>query len=452
MKKDTPLSLFFLKHFLYLLLAIAAICLVGSIFLYCLITSDRIYSANYAERQAYAVQAVIEDAAIVRENMIPELCRYVVFDLNGNVKDGNITKLTQKFAWDAISGQKSDIFGNFYKVIQREGEYCVLQYKIIPQYQSETLRKILLPPQTLVTLSTLLLILTSIGICAVHSGRALKRKMDPLIRIAGKIQNQDLDFTAPRGDIKEINSILSAMDKMRGALRLSLEQQWKGEQNRRQQISALAHDLKTPLTIIRGNAELLYDTNPTTEQAESIGFIKESSLQMERYIKMLIELASETDLMHVRLQEVSLPEFVQEIQKTARGLCAPRKIHLDWAFRSEVQHFHGDAGLLHRAFSNVFSNAAENSSEGGTIAVEIFDEEGYLTVSVQDQGRGFSSQAIKYATTPFYMEDASRNSKSHFGIGLYFADMVIRLHAGQLILENVEEGGGAKVTMKIPIE
>lgn len=168
--------------------------------------------------------------------------------------------------------------------------------------------------------------------------------------------------------------------------------------------------------------------------------------------KMLIELASETDLMHVRLQEVSLPEFVQEIQKTARGLCTSRKIHLHWAFRSEVQHFHGDAGLLHRAFSNVFSNAVENSSEDGTIAVEIFDEEGYLTVSVQDQGRGFSSQAIKYATTPFYMEDASRNSKSHFGIGLYFADMVIRLHAGQLILENVEEGGGAKVTMKIPNE
>lgn len=99
------------------------------------------------------------------------------------------------------------------------------------------------------------------------------------------------------------------MDKMRKELKLSLENQWKAEQSRKEQISALAHDLKTPLTIIRGNAEILFDTSPTEEQAESIHFIEESSLQMQSYIKMLIELAKDTDLYNLQYQTLSFLDF-----------------------------------------------------------------------------------------------------------------------------------------------
>lgn len=449
--KEIPLSVFYLKHFLYLFFAIVAICLVSSILFYYLITSDRIYSANYAESQANAAQTTIENAALVTEDIIPELCRYAVLDIDGNFLDGNIAKYTRKFAWEAVSGKRSDIFWNYYNVIERKGEYCVLQYKIIPQYKSETLRKYLCPPQMLIILSTFLMILLSMVICAVRSGHTLKKKMNPLLAITKKIQNQDLDFSVSKGNIKEINSIIEAMDKMREALRRSLEHQWQGEQSRKEQISALAHDLKTPLTIIRGNAEILYDTSLTQEQTESIRFIEESALQMQGYMKMLIALASNMDLLNLQLREISLPDFAEEVHKTARGLCASQKISLNWSFGSKIHTFHGDAGLLSRAFSNVFANAVESSTKNGSVSVEILDEKGYIVFSIRDQGKGFSRKALKYATAQFYMDDASRNSKSHFGIGLYFTDTVIQAHGGQLILENCEESEGAKVTMKIPV-
>lgn len=451
-RKEIPLSIFYLKHFLYLFLAIIAICLVSCILFFRMVNSDKIYPANYAERQANAAQATIEETDFVTEDLIPDLCRYAVFDMDGNFIRGNISGQTRKYAWEAAAGKPLYKFGSYYKVIQREKEYCVLQYKIIPQYKSETLRKYVCPPQKLIFLGTLMMVLLSMGICAVRSGYVLKKKMHPLIQIAEKIQNQDLDFSVSKGDIKEINSILEAMGKMSNALRLSLEHQWEAEQRRKEQISALAHDLKTPLTIIRGNAEILSDTSPTEEQAESIQFIEESALQMQGYIKTLIELASDTNQLSPQYREIPLLDFVQDIHKTAEGLCSSQKISLKWDFRSEYKAFRADAGLLSRAISNVLSNAVENSPENGAVSVDIFDEKGYVVFSISDNGKGFSSRALKYATMQFFMDDTSRNSKFHFGIGLYFTDAVIQLHGGQLILENLEDSFGAKVTMKLPVQ
>ena len=450
-EKGMSLSIFYLKYFLYLFIAVAVICITALFSLNGLAVSDMLYPADYAQEQAETAQTKIEEAAFVSEDLIPDLCQYAVFDLDGNVVDGNIDKTNLKAAWGAVLGKTSDYIGNHYKVIEREREYCVLQYKIAPQYKSATLRKYLFPPQTLIIVGTLFLILVSVVIIAIRFGYVLKKKMNPLIMITEKIQNQDLDFSIKKVNIKEINSILVAMDKMRDELKHSLEHQWKAEQSRKEQISALAHDLKTPLTIIRGNAEILYDTSPTEEQVESINFIEESSLQMQSYIKMLIELSKDTDLYNPQYQMTSFFDFIQDIHTTARGLCSSKKITLKWEFMSELQMFRADASLLNRALSNVLSNAVENSPQGGVVIVKIFDEKGFIVFSISDNGKGFSKEAMKYATTQFYMDDASRNSKSHFGIGLYFTDAIIRLHSGQLILENIEESSGAKVIIKIPV-
>ncbi len=450
-EKGMSFSIFYLKYLLYLFITVAVVCATALFSLIGLVVSDMLYPADYAQEQAEAAQPKIEEAAFVSEDLIPDLCQYAVFDLDGNIVDKNIAKINLKAAWGAVSGKTSDYIGYYYKVIERESEYCVLQYKIVPQYKSATLRKYLCPPQTLIIVGTLFLILVSVVIIAIRFGCVLKKKMNPLVMITEKIQNQDLDFSIEKGNIKEINSILTAMDKMRDELRLSLENQWKAEQSRKEQISALAHDLKTPLTIIRGNAEILYDTNPTEEQVESINFIEESSLQMQSYIKMLIELAKDTDLYNPQFQMFSFLDFIEDIHTTARGLCSSKKITLNWDFRSKLQMFHADAGLLNRALGNVLSNAVENSPQGGRVNVKIFDEKGFIVFSISDNGKGFSKEAMKYATTQFYMNDASRNSKAHFGIGLYFTDVIIKLHGGQLVLENLEESLGAKVTIKIPV-
>lgn len=212
-----------------------------------------------------------------------------------------------KEAWDAVNGEFFSYFAIFYKVIERKNEYCVLRYRIIPQYASCFLRKYLLPPQTLLSIIIVASVLASVIAISARFGYILKNKLTPIIVTAQKIQNQNLGFTVGTTNIKEINNVLAAMDKMRSTLKHSLENQWKAEQMRKEQISALSHDLKTPLSIVRGNAELLYDTNPTEEQAGYINYIEENTLKMQDYIKMLIEITKSDSIANPNLKKLASP-------------------------------------------------------------------------------------------------------------------------------------------------
>lgn len=450
-EREIPLSLFYLKYFLYLFFGVIAICIVLFLIFSSLDSFGLIYYANYAEKQANASFDKIRTADKVSEDIIPELNQYIIFTLDGRVKDGNIEAGETDRAWEAVQGSTSDIKGNYYKVIPRDQEYCVLRYKIIPQYQSETLRRYLLPPEALFGVTVIACIFSLVITTALRFGHVLRKKLNTLISAADHIQHEDLDYIPEKGNIKEINKVLSSMDNMRHALKLSLESQWNMEQSRKEQISALAHDLKTPLTLIRGNAELLYETNPTDEQLDCISYIEESSLQIQEYVQMLMEINKSGNLVSPKLQKVDINAFLQEVQKQAKGLCMGKDIQLVWETNHTIPNITIDPNLLMRALSNVLANATEYTPSGGNITFMTEEENGYLRLSIRDTGTGFSPEALKYATTQFYMDDQSRNSKSHYGIGLYVADSVAIQHGGRLILENNKTKQGAIVTIEIPV-
>ena len=102
---------------------------------------------------------------------------------------------------------------------------------------------------------------------------------------------------------------------------------------------------------------------------------------------------------------------------------------------------YADSDLLSRALMNVISNGVDYSPENSELEVSVADTEQFFEVKVRDQGQGFSSEGLKYAATEFYMDDSSRTGGNHFGIGLYEASEVARVHKGKLTLENAEDGG-----------
>lgn len=450
-QREIPLSLLYIKYLLFLFAGVIAIAVLSLLLFTSLVSSGAIYYANYAERQANASFDKIRMADKVSEDMIPELSQYTIFTIDGLVKSGNIEAGGIPRAWEAVQGSTSDNKGNFYKVIPRDQEYCVLRYKIVPQYQSETLRKYLLPPQTLFAVSVISLILFLVISTALHFGYVLKKKLNALISAADHIQHEELDFIPEKGNIKEINMVLSSMDNMRHALKLSLESQWSMEQSRKEQISALAHDLKTPLTLIRGNAEILYETEPTEEQLECIGYIEESSLQMQEYVQMLMDINKSGNLVTPKLKKTDTNAFLQEVEKQAKGLCMVKDINLSWETNHKIPYITIDENLFMRAVNNVLANAVEYTPSGGDITFMTKEKNGFLRFTVSDTGNGFSPEALKYAATQFYMDDQSRNSKSHYGIGLYVADSVAKQHGGRLILENNKAKQGAIVTIEIPV-
>ena len=99
---------------------------------------------------------------------------------------------------------------------------------------------------------------------------------------------------------------------------------------------------------------------------------------------------------------------------------------------------------------NVLSNAVEHTPQGGNVTFEIWEDNNELSFLITDTGKGFSDEALKHATEQFFMGDDSRNSKSHYGIGLYVAASIAKKHNGKIILQNSVATGGAKVTIQIP--
>lgn len=165
-----------------MILSLSILVIVGAGFLAfnVLVASGQVYQANYAELQAKDASNQLRNLGEIHEDMIPDLCQYLIFSEDGHVKSGNINTKGQKAAWAAVEenrsnkGTKFDGKGNYYMVISRDGEYLVLRYQIIPQYRSAALRRILLPPQNLFIVCMLLLILLSVACTAFGFGHALK--------------------------------------------------------------------------------------------------------------------------------------------------------------------------------------------------------------------------------------------------------------------------------------
>jgi len=113
----------------------------------------------------------------------------------------------------------------------------------------------------------------------------------PLFEAISEVAKHNLDFEVGHSSIKDFEDLLISFSYMKESLKASLEQRWKVEQMQKEQIAALAPDLKTPLTVIQGNADLICETELDEEQRLYAEYISSSSEQMQLYIRTLIDIS-----------------------------------------------------------------------------------------------------------------------------------------------------------------
>lgn len=449
-KNNTPLSRFFLKYFMYLSIGILTIILFGLALFNYLIIKDMIYPANYAEKQANNAYDQIANAKTVDSGMIPDLCKYVLFDLNGMILSGNMEAKTVEKAWSVVQGNSSGDGRNYFKVIPRDSEYCVLKYNFQPQFKSVFLREHIPSPQLLLLLMIGFGFIIYTALIAIRFGKVLTQKLSPLVVATKKIENQELDFTISYVGIKEIDVVLGAMDQMRAALNDSLKKQWVLEQTRKEQLSALTHDLKTPLTVIRGNVDLINETELTEEQEENLVYIQSSILQMQDYIQALLDILRNEDSESLEIVDTDMETYVSKLKVEAEGLAVSKDIKIIWKIGEVPTKININQMLFTRAIMNIFSNAVDFTPQKGRIEYSIAKKNDMLEFKISDSGRGFTARDINKASEQFYMGDQSRTSHLHHGMGIYIADTIVKKHNGRLILGNSTDLGGAEVTIIIP--
>lgn len=449
--KVIKLRTIFIRYLL--LFCISTICWVFILlFSYsAIVSSGRIYPANYAEQQLSKVKNAIAANDVVTPEQIPELCDYAVYTMNGTKLSGSLSQQDAEKAWREVSTSETgqDLFYQYVK-INRKNQVCVIRYSLFPQYKSPVLRKYLPGIDTLVFILFILVLVTGALILASTFGKKLTRKMDNLQHATEKIQSQDLEFTVQSSGVLEIDHVLQSLDQMRDALKSSLKKQWDLEQARREQMAALAHDIKTPLTVARGNADLLSETDQTKEQKEYTAYIKESTCQMEQYIKLLIDLSKAELGYSLNKNPIDSKSFMDSILNQMTALGSVKKVTVHCETHLLPKSFNADSGLLQRALLNIVSNAVEFSPRNGKIDFTANAAQNHIRFCVTDCGKGFSTHDLKQATQQFYMGDKSRTSNAHYGMGLFIAKCIAEQHGGTLAITNSAVSGGGQVTIEIP--
>ena len=453
LKKEKSLSRIFRSYIVMFILLVAAEFIVISISIMLGIYTEIIRPANYYEQiiEKNRTEIAVADINSV-QNLIPEPCVYSIYDSNGKVLKTNKDNDFAYNMWNIISNNKTSGQGYYYKVIQRNNnEICISGYTLNALFSNKYLNKYLPAPEFSLIILFFILFFIDIIIISKKFGKNLSKEMKILNETTNNITMENLEFKINYGNIIEINSVLSALDKMKKQLNDSLQRQWHNEEVRKSQISALAHDIKTPLTIIKGNSELLSELDLNCEQrAFNDGIINEIST-IENYIKTLLEIMNSEKSLKVEKKIISADVFLKDIIHASSCICSKKKIK----FIKEICHMPNkinvDPHMLKRALLNIISNAVDYGQEEGILCFTACIVNESIEFIVEDSGKGFTNEEIKYAKEQFYQGDKSRNSKNHYGMGLYIAQKFIENHNGSIILSNSEKLSGAKVTVTIPI-
>ena len=450
-KKPSSLKIAFWRFLFMLLVGLFSAAAIPFLLVTVSTTLGLTTYGDYSEIRANELAPILAATPDLSDVQIPMGIEYALLDKNYQLIETTLdeNELEQAMRY-ATTGASDQNLQKRYLLVTRENEYVVLQYYIGAQYTNEWMNKYLPSPDILLIV---LIAAGGIFVCLFLTTRFAKKlrlQLVPLFEATSEVAKQNLDFEVGHSNIKEFEDVLISFSHMKESLKASLEQQWKAEQMQKEQIAALAHDLKTPLTVIQGNADLISETELDEEQRLYAEYISSSSEQMQLYIRTLIDISRAATGYQLHMEDIDLPAYIKQLREQIDALCQTKKIGL----QVEIEHLpavlSADKLLLERAIMNVVNNALDYSPQDSSISISMMGDNGSLKISVTDAGPGFSQEDLLHAEEQFYMADRSRSSNLHFGMGLFITKSIVQQHGGQLILSNSEKTGGAQVTISIP--
>ncbi|WMM24142.1 HAMP domain-containing sensor histidine kinase [Tissierella sp. MB52-C2] len=450
LKKGKELRSTFIKYVFSLGIFIIILLIINYYLIF--IVSFGVYPANYSEKIIQNNLEKLRESPKVTIDLLTPMCSFGVYSNNGDYLYGNFSKVDQELIWDNYNNSKMSSGGKNYIVsIKREDGILLIKYPLTLQYKNEKLRSIL--PNGEITI-IILFIIEFIIVLLLLSNRFAKKinkELKLLLSATKKIEEQDLDFPIENSNLREINMVLQGIDKMKNSLKIALEEQWAIEQQKRAQISALAHDVKTPLTIVKGNVGLLMETDITEEQKSYCNYIEESSEQMEEYIQSLLAIARNQTENSTQNENIYVVKMLKHLRNQGNALGKTKNIKIIWKIEIEEDlYIKGYKNELERGIMNIIANAADFSPNNSTVKINCFIDNYHLIIEVIDEGKGFSPKMLRHGKEQLIMGDESRTKNGHHGLGLYIANTIIKKYYGDIVLSNDVNGGGL-VTIKIPL-
>ncbi len=288
----------------------------------------------------------------------------------------------------------------------------------------------------------------AVGIGAAAAVYYRKKLREPITQLQNgveRIQEDNLDFHIEYDGDDELGQLCCSMEKMRRELRQKHKALWESLEQRKLLNASVSHDLRTPITVLKGYLDYLEKNIPQDKLTEDMLLDTVSSMQgavnrLELYVESVRDI-EKIENIEIEKRSENVKLLLNELRSNVRQLAGNKEIIISNDIA--VDKIQIDKGVFFRILENLLQNALRYAEK--QVSINLSHKKDFLILTVKDDGKGFSAADLEKATTVFYSND---KEKQHFGIGLSVCKILCEKHGGLLYVGNQKEKG-ACVTAKL---
>lgn len=277
----------------------------------------------------------------------------------------------------------------------------------------------------------------------------LKTPIEILNKGASEISNNNLDFYLEYKSNDELGNLCNAFEKMRSQLNKNNIKMWTMIDDRKQLNTAFSHDLRNPLTVLKGYSDYLTKYIPTGKLSDkkilsTTQLMSEHIDRIEYYVNSMSNAQRLEDIV-ITKTILNINDFIENLDSNISILS--KQTGKSFKLTNKVNNINilFDENIIHRVIENIISNAFRYAKN--KVSILIYLEQKFLIFVIEDDGVGFSEESLKSALKPFYKDKTLNNNNSNFGMGLYISKVLCEKHGGSIFVEN-NLIGSAKITIK----
>lgn len=284
---------------------------------------------------------------------------------------------------------------------------------------------------------------------AIYYRKKLKIPITQLQNGVEKIQEDNLDFHIEYNEDDELGQLCCSMEKMRNELWQKQKALWESLEQRKLLNASVAHDIRTPITVLKGYLDYLEKMIPQDKLTEDMLLDTVSAMQgavnrLEQYVDCVRDVEK---IENIEIEK--RPENVRRLLDEMRSNVKQLEMNKEILISSNIMNMDEvrlDKSVFFRIFENLLQNALRYAKK--QVHISILQNKNFLILTVEDDGNGFAEKDLEKVATVFYSSD---KEGQHFGIGLSICRILCEKHGGLLSISNNKNKSGACVTAKLNI-
>ena len=292
----------------------------------------------------------------------------------------------------------------------------------------------------------IIIIITTVIVTRLYYNTKLKEPLRIIEKEIKLLKKNDLSFDCSYLSGDEMGRVCNSLNTMRLQLLNNKKNIWMLKENQKAINAAFAHDIRTPLTVMRGYVQIMLKFSKTNQitQAKSneiLMLLDEQVNKMERFTDTMKEINDfeEWELNVILVERKKLYDQMLQIVESMQEVNLNIEIKFDSLIDvCEMEYLYCDLDIVQQVIVNLINNAVRYANN--KINVQLMKQGEHLYVYIQDDGVGFLDSTIKKAMNPYFTTD-----KNHFGMGLFISQMLCKKHGGNLEIMNGLNGGGIVV-------